>query len=136
MYPLTRMYGKHNIWISLTFRGLSHEQTEQLWNHLNKLFMFKGALDKYNIIPQLFCTPLEVFAWVMTACWVLRSRLTFFWRNINISSIFYFAKLTSINTQYSGLWDTLKMMLFTKYFIKWKDIGRSNQLKISVLVWF
>ena len=43
---------------------------------------------------------------------------------MNISSIFYFSKSTSINTQYSSLWGTLKMMLFTKYFIKWKRIGR------------
>ena len=44
----------------------------------------KGALDKFNIIPQLFpkkveiFIPLEVLAWVMTACRVLRSRLTYF----------------------------------------------------------
>ena len=37
---------------------------------------FKGALDKYNIIPQLFpkevgiFIPLEVSAWVMSVCWV------------------------------------------------------------------
>ena len=67
--------------------------------------------------------PLEDLAWVMTACWVLRSRLTYFWRNMNISSIFYFSKSTSINTQYNSLWDTLKMMLFTRYLIKWKRIG-------------
>ena len=90
----------------------------------------KGALDKFNIIPQLFpkkigiFIPLEVLAWVMTVCQVLRSRLTYFWRYMNISSIFYFSKSTSINTQYSSLWDTLKMMLFTKYLIKWKRIGR------------
>ena len=60
----------------------------------------------------------------MAACWILHSRLIYFWRNINISSIFYFSKSTSINTQYSSLWDTLKMMLFTKYLIKWKCIGR------------
>ena len=41
-----------------------------------------------------------------------------------ISSIFYFSKSTSINTQYNTLWDTLKMMLFTKYLIKWTCIGR------------
>ena len=46
--------------------------------------IFKGALDKFNIIPQLFpkkvgiFIPLEVLAWVMTACGVLRSRLTYF----------------------------------------------------------
>ena len=91
---------------------------------------FKGALDKFNIIPQLFpkkvgiFIPLEVLAWVMTACRVLRFRLTFFWRYMNISSIFYFSKSTSINTEYSSLWDTLKMMLFTKYLIKWERIGR------------
>ena len=34
----------------------------------------KGALDKYNIIPNLFpkkvgiSSPLEVLAWIMTAC--------------------------------------------------------------------
>ena len=37
---------------------------------------------------------------------------------MNTSSIFYFSKSTSINTQYSGLWDNLGMMiLFTKYHI-------------------
>ena len=93
------------------------------------IIKFKGALDKYNIILQLFSKkvgvfiPLEVLVWVMTACWVLRSRLTYFWRYMKISSIFYFSKSTSINTQYSSLWDTLKMMLFTKYLIKWKCIA-------------
>ena len=60
----------------------------------------------------------------MTVYRVLHSRLTCFWRNLNISSIFYLSKSTSINTQYSTLWDTLKMLLFTKYLIKWKCIGR------------
>ena len=68
-------------------------------------------------------------------CWVLHSRLTYFWRNVNISSIFFFSKSTSINTQYSCLWDTLKMMLFTKYLIKMKTHWQ-NQLKISALVYF
>ena len=90
----------------------------------------KGALDKFNIIPNFFprkvgiFIPSEVLAWVKTACRVLRSRLTYFSRNMNISSIFYFSKSTSINTQYSSLWGTLKMMLFTKYLIKWKRKGR------------
>ena len=61
----------------------------------------------------------------MIVCQFWSSRLTFFWRNMSISSIFYFSKSTSINTQYSSLWDTLKMMLFIKYLIfKWKCIGR------------
>ena len=46
------------------------------------------------------------------------------WRNMIISSIFYFSKSTSINTQYSGLWDTEGIVLFTKDHIKWKHIGR------------
>ena len=74
-----------------------------------------------------------MLAWVMTACWVLRSRLTYFWRNKNISSILYFSKSTSINIQHSSLLDTLKMMLFTKYLMK---MHWHNKLKISVLVWF
>ena len=38
------------------------------------VFMPKGTLDKYNIIPQLFSIkvgifiPLNVLAWLMTAC--------------------------------------------------------------------
>ena len=100
------------------------------WSEESGCVYIKGALDKFNIIPQLFSKkvgifiPLEVLAWVMTACRVLCSRLTYFWRYMNISSIFYFSKSTSINTQYSSLWDTLKMMLFTKYLIKWKRIRR------------
>ena len=98
---------------------------------INDITFVKGALDKFNIIPKLFpkkigiFLPLEALAWVMTVCRVLRSRLTYFWRNENISLIFYFfLKSTSINTQYSSLWGTLNMMLFTKYLIKWKRIGR------------
>ena len=104
---------------------------------------FKGALDKYNIIPQLFSEnvgifiPLEVLAWVMTVYQVLRSRSTSFGRctGMNISGIFYFSKSTSINTQYSSLWDTLKMMLINKIPHKMKTHWQ-NQLKIWVLVWF
>ena len=87
-------------------------------------------MDKFNIIPNFFpkkigiFIPLQVLAWVKTACPVLHFRLTYFWRNMHFSSIFYVSKSTSINTQYSSLWDTLKMMLFTKYLIKWKCIGR------------
>ena len=72
----------------------------------------KRALDKYNIILQLspkkdeIFILLEVLACVMTACWILHSSLIYFWRNMHISSIFYFSKSTSINTQYSSLWDT------------------------------
>ena len=93
------------------------------------LDLIEGALDKYSILPQLFpkkvgiFTPLEVMAWVKTACRVLLSRLIYFW-NLNMFSIFYFSKSTSINAQHSSLWDTLKMMLFTKYLIKWKRIVR------------
>ena len=104
-----------------------------------ELLSIKGALDKNNIILQLFpkkvgvFIPKEVLAWIMTAWWLLLSRRTYFWRNVNISSIFYFSKSTSINTQYSSLWDILKMMQFTKYLIKWKRIGRMTW---KVWYWF
>ena len=68
---------------------------------------FKGALDKYDIIPNFFqkkvgiFVPLDVLAWVMVVCQVLHSRLTYFWRNMIISDIFYFPKSTSINIQNS-----------------------------------
>ena len=46
----------------------------------NTCFMFKEALDNYQHHPPHFfpkklriSIPLEVLAWVMTACWVLRS---------------------------------------------------------------
>ena len=108
----------------------SHIFLRFLYFHLKRKLQIKDASDKFNIIPQPFpkefgiFIPLEVLVWVMTVCWVLHSRLIYFWRNMNISSIFYFSKSTSINTQYSSLWDTLKMMLFTKYLIKWKRIGK------------
>ena len=51
---------------------------------------------------------------------------------MHISSIFYFSKSTSINTQYSSLWDTLKMMLFSIYKILNKmKMLLQNQLKIQ-----
>ena len=68
-----------------------------------------GALDKYNIIPNFFTKklrffiPLEMLAYVLSPCWVLSSWLTWSWRNLNLSSIFYFSKSTSINTQYKLL---------------------------------
>ena len=109
-----------------------------LWHHRrwakqkNLIFysLIKGTMDKFNIIPQLFpkkvgiFIPLAVLAWVMTACRVLCSRLIYFWRNTNIYSIFYFSKSTLINTQYGSLWDTLRMMLLTKYLLEWQRIGR------------
>ena len=105
--------------------------------------MIKRALDKYNIIVQLSPKTVEIFillevlACVMTACRILHSSLIYFWRNMHISSIFYFSKSTSKNTQYSSLWDTLKMMLFSIYKILNKmKMLRQNQLKISVSVLF
>ena len=53
---------------------------------------------------------------------------------MNISSIFYFSKLTSISTQHSSQLDTLKMMLFTKKSHKMK-MHRQNPLKILVYIW-
>ena len=108
---------------------------QMVWNFSEKTcyrntYLNQRGTGKYNTIPQLFplkvgiFIPLEVLAWVMTACWALRSRLIYFWRNMNMFSIFYFSKSTSVNTQHSSLWGTLTMMLFTKYLIKWKRIGK------------
>ena len=67
--------------------------------------LVNGVLDKYNIIPRFFSKKSwdfysirEVLALLMTTCWFLPANLTYFWRNINTSSIFYFSKSTSINT--------------------------------------
>ena len=51
--------------------------------------------------------PLEVLAWVLTAYQVLCSRVSYCWRNVNITSIFCFSKSTSINEQYRSLCGTL-----------------------------
>ena len=122
-----------NIFLKNNYMHLIANLSKELKNSINIKVgqaVLKGALDKFNIIPNFFpkkvgiFTPLEVLAWVKTACRVLHSIWAYFWRIMNISSIFFFSKSTSLNTQYSSLWGTLKMMLFTKYLIKWKRIGR------------
>ena len=67
--------------------------------------------------------------WLMAACWVLRSRLIYFWRNMNISSIFYFSKSTSINrpTQYSSLCMGHSEDDAVHKIPKWKCIGRISR---------
>ena len=118
--------GKSTIW----FLRLVMEIFRVVKLHAIGRLVLKGHWTSSTSSPNFFpkkvgiFIPLEVLAWVMTACRVLHSRLTYFWRYMTISSIFYFSKSTSINKQYSSLWDTLKMMLFTKYLIKWKRIGR------------
>ena len=123
----------NSIWIPYTPAIYNKSFTGGVWFLNSSAFwvtLLKETLDKYNIIPPTFSKkvvifiPLEVLAWVTTACWISRSRLIYCWRNMSISSIFYFSKSISINIQYSNLWDTLEMMLFTKYFIKWKRIDR------------
>ena len=82
-------------------------------NHLNVIFwgtLLKGHWTSSASSPNFFQKQLGflyMLAWVMTACWVPHYTSTHFWRNMNISSILYFSKSTSINTQYSSLWDTL-----------------------------
>ena len=46
---------------------------------------------------------------------------------MNISSIFYFSKSTSINTQENDLWDNL-MMLFTKDHINENALAESAKV--------
>ena len=97
----------------------------------------KGALNKNNTIPDFFFQKswdfytIRSVGMAMTACWFLPSSSTYYWRNVNISSMFYFSKSTLINTKHSGIWYTLGMKLFTKYLIKWICIGR-----ISWKVWY
>ena len=59
---------------------------------------------------------------------------SYFLININISNILYFSKSTSTNAQYSGLWDTLWMMLFTKEHI-WKENALAESAEKLVLVY-
>ena len=99
-------------------------------------FLVYGALDKFNIISNFsnkvdIFIPLEVLAWVMTACWVFLSKLIYFWRNTDISFIFHFSKSISINTQRISQWGTQKMMLFPKYLIK---KGEKKKRKLESLV--
>ena len=90
-----------------------------------KYFKVKRTLDKYNIIPQLFPKKLRfLYHEKCCYCCCLPFSLTYFWRTMNICSIIHFSKSTSINTWYSGLWDTLGVMLFTKDLIKWKHVGK------------
>ena len=80
----------------------------------NIQILFKGPLDKFNIIPQLFPPKSWDFYTIrsvdMGNDWVLHSRLTNFWRNMNISSIFYFSKSTP-------------RVNFNKYTIQWPIYG-------------
>ena len=124
-----------NIMYNVLFSELYQIKLIKSYNYFDQNILkghWTNVTSSSNFFPKKvgIFIPLEVLAWVMTACRVLRSRLIYFLRNMNISSIFYFSKSTSKNTQYSSLWDTLEMMLFTKYFIKWKRIG----MKISVKV--
>ena len=73
------------------------------------------AKIEHCIIPQLFSKKVGMLLSFMFQIDLLLKKHKYFW---------YFQKSTSINTQYSSLWDTPKMMLFTKYLIKWKCIGR------------
>ena len=106
------------VWVLGRYICSSYENFKN-WEAIRTFDIFsivklKGALDMYSIIHwhNLFFQKswdfisLEVLAWVMTACQLLCSWLNNFWRNMNISRIFYFANSISINIQYSSLWDT------------------------------
>ena len=87
------VYKANFVWkITTIISAWMFVKSTNTWTRSQYFSLFKGALDKCNIIPNFF-----------------QKKLRF---------------LSSINTQYSSLWDTLEMMLFTKYLIKWKRIGR------------
>ena len=99
---------------------------------LNFYRILKGHWRKLcNIIPNFFQKKswdfhtLVVLAWEMTSGWVLCSRLT-------DEKIWIFLAFPIFQSRLS-LWDTLKMMLFTKYFIEWKCICR---ISWKFLYWF
>ena len=103
------------------------------WRTLLMCRILKGHWTSITSSPTFFLKSWDFYTissvgmgkdWMLSFTFYKKCRLIYFWRNMNISSMFYFSKSTSINTQYSSLWDTLKKMLFTKYLIKWKPIGR------------
>ena len=105
--PCTQMQSIYQVWGNLKhfFRCLSDKILPVFKVTL------KGHWTRIKSSPNFFqkkvgiFVPLEVLAWVMIACWVSCFRLTYFCRNMNISSIFYFLKSTSINTvAYGTLW--------------------------------
>ena len=72
--------------------------------------LVKRALDKYNIIPPDFFLKSWDFETIKSVgigntCIPILTLLYFsyFQRNMNIFCIFYISKMTSVNTQYSGL---------------------------------
>ena len=129
LLDLDQMNETHKLFIM--FKKFSFKKRSLLKGHWTSVtsspqFLFKKV--------EIFI-PKEVLAKVMTACWLLHSSSTYFLRNIAICSNFYFLKSTSKNTQYSGLWDTLGMMLFTKKSNEMKTLWR-NRLKFLVLVYY
>ena len=74
-----------------------------------------GILKSYRGIGQVqhhligIFISLEVSAWVNQGNDCVPFQIDLFLKNINIS------KSTSVNTQHSSLWDTLKIMLITKH---------------------
>ena len=99
--------------------------------HLFLCVSYSKELWTNNIILRLFSKKIEIFISLDVfqdndPCSVLTSNFTYFWRNIKFSSSLYFSKLTQMNTLYSNLWDTLKMLLFANYLIKWKWIGKDR----------
>ena len=99
---------------------------------LSKLNRLQGALDKYNNIPIFFPEKVTIFLPLELNVGMGNDyMLSFtFWIDLLLKKYeyclhFLFFKVEfNINTQYISLWDTLRMMLFTKYFMKWKCISR------------
>ena len=87
----------------------------------------KGALDKYNVISKFFQIKWPTDFYTIRSVGMDNNPMLSFMFRIDFIYFFFF-KSTSINIQYSGLLDTLKMMLFTIY-LKMKTHWQ-NEMKI------
>ena len=76
---------------------------------------------------ELGLTPISIWYWSAPPPRVLHSRLIYFFRNMNMFSIFYFSKLTSINYMGDTSIEDDAVYKIPKLKTNWQ-----NQLKISV----
>ena len=85
--------GKKSIGFGLKIFFCSFNTIQKLWTfffYFMSQWLIKGALDKFNIIHHLFQKNLDIFIPFEAMTLVMFvSRLAYFWRNMNICSIFY-----------------------------------------------
>ena len=77
--------------------------------------------SSFQLIWKFSCVKISAFSFIFSLFLAFHPDFTVFF----LVFAYGLSHLCSINTQCSSR-DTLKMMLFTKYLIKWKRIGRIN----------